>query len=276
MSARPVLPLALFGLAASLAGCLLDAGPYPSGDGGAGASIHTGGSGGASTTGGSSGTTSTGGTTGGSGGMTTSSTTSSTSGTCTVSCDDSNPCTEDACENGVCSHKNAMLGTFVSNLVGDDCKEEVCDGNGGITSQENNQEKPSLASPSDCQEYVCKGQQASLENKADGSLCFGLVGPCQSGTICLGGQCAPVNLFDGFYGFGDCGTVHCVNGTGVGVTLNDSACVFLDLNPVDCLRAICENVSDPTCSLTARAQGSNCTKDDLVTQGNCNDSGVCE
>ncbi len=193
---RPLFFMLALGSSALSAGCLLDAGPYANTGGGGATTSSTGGSGGAGagmstssstteTTGGSGGTTTT--DTGGSGGTTT--TTTTTSGGCATEadCPSQGPCKAKTCVNNACMYANLGDTTFVSNDDPLDCKQTVCDGQGG-TKFIAASEMPD-ADPDDCVDSYCMDINVQTDNLDDNTPCGGAQANQCSANVCMGGNC---------------------------------------------------------------------------------------
>ena len=223
------------------------------------------GSGGASTSSASSG----GATSASTGGATASSATASSgTGGCTMvaDCEDTNPCTHDACNAGVCAH------TDDDAAIPDDmvqCTKDTC-----LSGVAHHDPEPIGTT---CTMGVCDGAGACV-------LCAGAFG-CKASEYCSGGACLSCSdgLHDGDETDVDCGGAHCPpcglgKGCGVAGDCTVSSCVG-----GMCLGASCGNAvkdgteTDVDCGgpdCLPCAQGKGCTGGGDCVTGTCAD-GVC-
>lgn len=244
------------------AGCILDAGAY-SNAGGSTTSSPVAGSGGSDTTSSS--------TTGGSGGTTTTSSTTSTA-TCTTSCDDANPCTDDACTDGACTHAPRAMNTPVADTDMTDCKQDVCDGAGNIVTVADDTEVPPGAA-GQCYAWKCSNQMPMIAPANQGQSCSAVYDvTCQSPPTCQGTTCTATNLPDFSVQLGMCGTASCQSGM-YSVSLDDGACS--DPGGNGCTVAKCNDQNGtPACGTDFAPQGKGCLKFGQYS-GSCNGQGHC-
>jgi cysteine-rich repeat protein len=113
-------------------------------------------------------------------------------------CEDSNPCTQNGCNNGKCEFTPLTDGTATpgaSDTAGD-CKKSVCSG-GVATDGEDLADLP--AASSECQIPKCTAQGPSFDNKPGGTACGG------GAQLCVAGQCKASTCGDGFrFGTEEC------------------------------------------------------------------------
>lgn len=203
-------------------------------------SIETGGSGGSSTGG-----------MGGAGGMTVCSTKDDCPGTDTV-------CRTRICMGGTCGFSNAASGTPTDNQIIGDCKHEICDGMGTVTTEPDATD--TLDDMKDCTSDLCNA--GSPENVP---LAMGTVCASNGGTVCNDqGSCvecnASVDCADGL-----CLSNQCVPATCADAVKNGSE------TDIDCGGADCTRCADGlVCGIATDCQSGVCTNS-LCTASSCVD-----
>ena len=241
---------------------------------------------------GSAGTGGTGGTTGGTGG-------GSTACTGPEDCPGTDSdCRTRTCENGDCGFDNAAAGTEISDQTDGDCKVIVCDGNGNVTSENDDDDLPPTTS--DCVVASCSGGVASTENVAEGETCATMDGNvCDGKGNCVecvdNAQCTGANeICDN----NSCVVDSCANGQKDN-NETDEDCGGSDCDPCangldciensDCQSLVCDDTaktcSAPTCDDTVQngdetgvdcggtscllCDGDACTDDTECKSGDC-------
>ena len=118
-------------------------------------------------------------------------------------------CAQRACNSGVCGTTLAGSGTVVSTGQSPgDCQQLVCAGDGGITSIDDNSDKPT--NPSACVAGTCSNGNPGTSNLASGATCSGPNGA----NLCDGqGNCVQCNQASDCGTSNGCRTFSCVSGT---------------------------------------------------------------
>ncbi|HEY2898947.1 MAG TPA: lamin tail domain-containing protein [Polyangia bacterium] len=83
---------------------------------------------------------------------------------------------------GVCSRNDPAAGTALATQTPGDCQTATCDGNGGVTSQANDNDHPNDSN--DCTGDVCTNGTPSNPALAQGTTCAG--GQCDGSGHCMG------------------------------------------------------------------------------------------
>ncbi|MGM0578259.1 MAG: hypothetical protein ACQEXJ_21225 [Myxococcota bacterium] len=193
-----------------------------------------------------------------------------------MSCDDGNPCTEDACVSGACRHSNASLGTSCDDgnpcTVGDTCNLGRCTGQDNLCECQVDEDCAEYEDGDACNGVVkCVGGECKA-GLSDIPVCHEMVdpGPCELPT------CDPET--------GDCGVVPAPDGTGcddgdpctVGDTCQGGTCTGGPPRTCDggpCADAACD-AETGVCEATAAEDGTSCEGEGCLAGATCRD-GAC-
>ncbi|RYZ27299.1 MAG: hypothetical protein EOP01_07875 [Propionibacteriaceae bacterium] len=115
------------------------------------------------------------------------------------------------CTAGVCGVANAPVGTAITTQTAGDCKQSVCDGNGGVTTQTDDMDKPVASNA--CAGSVCTAGVPSNPPAASGTPCT------QGGKVCDGaGACVACVVNADCTGGQTCAANQCVSAPTVAST----------------------------------------------------------
>jgi hypothetical protein len=155
-----------------------------------------------------------------------------------------------------------------------DCKREVCDGQGQVVPVGDDSESPGLTGDQ-CFDWVCSGGSPTQAAKNPGQSCNAVYDPaCQTPGTCQGIACLPGNLPDSTVDVPPCGTQSCVGGVSSGLVYDSSKCQ--DPNANDCKVTVCGPgaANAPTCYGVNAPENQSCIKFGQFN-GQCNPSGHC-
>jgi hypothetical protein len=157
-------------------------------------------------------------------------------------------CARPACVASACATAYAQFGTALASQTAGDCRQEICDGEGGTTSIADDTDLPARTDDT-CQVPTCSGGAAGTGQAPIGTPCA-----VDGGTLCDGsGQCVSCLIDE------DCDG---------GVCLSDNTCCTPDTKESTC-DGLCSEVTD-NCGLTVDC-GACCTPDtdDVTCAGQC-------
>ncbi len=185
-------------------------------------------------------------------------------GTCTgcatpSQCGADTACLTRTCESGSCGFVSTAAGTSIPNQVQGDCKQLVCDGNGGITSQTNNGDLPN--DNNECTFDMCSaGAPLHPPRPVDTT--------CEGDNVCDGGgACVDCNNPTQCPNPGECLTPICA-GHQCGSALVPDGTPTPNQTTGDCKRRVCQMgsaVTEPS-NGDLPVDGNPCTLD-LCTMG---------
>jgi hypothetical protein len=146
-------------------------------------------------------------------------------------------CQTRTCISNSCGTSDTAAGVAVTAQTAGDCQRSVCDGSGGVTSQDDNADVP--ASAGECKVGTCINGNPSQGNAELGSVCStgfcnfegicsecGLNSNCPTGEICCQSACQPSNNQN-------CGCQGLVCGE-TEVCHDDDECVEIGNDPNNC------------------------------------------
>ena len=210
--------------------------------------------------------------------------------------------TDDACKARTCIAQECGVayqpnGTFVSGIAAGDCQKQVCDGAGNMISAVDNADIPA-DDGNQCTDEVCTNGTPGHPNKAAGAACSDGNGctqtdTCQAGA-CVGNNPVTCMALDQCHDPGVCNPASgmCSNpNKSNGTTCTDSnACTQMDscqngtcvgANPVVCTAldqchsvGTC-NTMTGVCSNPNKSNGTTCNDNNLCTQTDTCQTGVC-
>ncbi|HVY44819.1 MAG TPA: lamin tail domain-containing protein [Minicystis sp.] len=206
-------------------------------------------------------------------------------------------CRTPTCVAHVCGENDAAAGTVTTNQTPGDCRQNQCDGSGGITSVPDNSDVPA-DDGNPCTNDTCSNGAPQHPPKQNGTTCDDgnactQTDTCQGGT-CTGGNAVTCTAADQCHDVGACNpqTGQCSNPAKTdGASCNDgNACTQADTcqagvctggSPVTCTAADQCHVAgacDPgtgMCSNPAATDGTPCSDGDLCTQNDTCQAGTC-
>jgi hypothetical protein len=213
-----------------------------------------------------------------------------------VPCDDANPCTADACEEGACVHPSLPDGDSLEQVAGD-CLKLTCMAGARTTVTDTTDV---ASDDNDCTVDACEQGGTAHTQKANGEPCelAGETGACSAGDCQLACQCTPdtycsvttcvskKRLGEACSGSNQCLSAHCVDGVCCGAT---SCGVCQSCNVSSPTAGTCSNIPNGmpdavpagTCATQCdgtgrckRGNGQPCSLNTECLSGSCAD-GVC-
>lgn len=169
----------------------------------------------------------------------------------------SSECGERLCESGACVMNAVQAGTPLTNQSSTPCVVDVCDGMGGITTENDDLDLPNDSNP--CTDNLCQNGVAMFPPNPS-ATCLGGAGFCNNSGQCVGClvdlDCGIDNLCTDWQCDGDgvCHATYAMAGTKVGPQ-----------DPDDCIDTVCDAVGNeidvPAMGETPPPDGNSCTLD---------------
>jgi hypothetical protein len=149
-------------------------------------------------------------------------------------CGTDTECQQHTCTNGVCGVNNAADGTVLTAQMPGDCRQDQCDGNGGVKSVNDNSDVPN--DKESCTQDLCTAGVPSNPPEKVGTACSE-----GTGTKCDGaGKCVECNVAADCPGADtECQQRTCTNGV-CGVNNAASGTVISAQNTGDCVKIVCD------------------------------------